>query len=248
MPVTTRSKSRRLLTPLSTLESVEPHLIIEPSLRTAEKSIYSTTAKLSTQNPITSTKSRSLKQIPPTTQESPKESREHHNVDRKNKPQTTTDSSPRELADGVITHTACRACSCPQGLFQYPLYACIGCGHVMDSHEDLEHYWNSKCDNVCERPDLVTSILQLVRDTRVVIVRATPQTGKTTLLWLLGRHILDEHKDLEPILIQWERKAERDGLSYQEFLSHKATAWQRMNSKYRPPNPDARLIYLVDEA
>ena len=82
----------------------------------------------------------------------------------------------------------------------------------------------------------------------MVIIRATPQTGKSTLLWLLGRHILDEHRDLEPIQVQWEPKAQRDGLPYQEFLTSKVVAWQRMNTGYRPPNPEARLIYLIDEA
>ena len=158
------------------------------------------------------------------------------------------DPSPPVPSNSIITHTACRACSCPQGAFEYPKYACVRCGHDMDDHEDLLHHWNSKCDNVCERQYLVVSILALVRKTRVVIIRATPQTGKSTLLWLLGRHFLDEHKDLEPVHVLWKPKAERDNLRYEDYLMSQANEWKAINAKYRPKNDRARLVFLIDEA
>ncbi|KAL9616924.1 MAG: hypothetical protein Q9160_008237 [Pyrenula sp. 1 TL-2023] len=118
----------------------------------------------------------------------------------------------------------------------------------MDDHEDINHRWASQCDYVCLRPDLVHSILQLVRSTRVVVIRATPLVGKTTLLRLLGRHILLKERDLEPVLILWERRDIRDHLPYQQFLEQQKSINQEENAKYRPQNPKAKTIYLIDEA
>lgn len=118
----------------------------------------------------------------------------------------------------------------------------------MDDHEYINHRWDSKCDYVCLRPDLVHSVLQLVRSTRVVVIRATPLVGKTTLLRLLGHHILYEERDLEPVFILWERRDIRDHLPYQQYLEREKLRWQKDNAKYRPQNPNARTIYLIDEA
>lgn len=118
----------------------------------------------------------------------------------------------------------------------------------MDSHEEYHHSWNPGCDFVCERQDLVASILHLVRNTRVVVIRATPLVGKSTLLKLLGRHILDTQRDLEPVFIHWESKSERDHLACDLYLQREASKWRETNAKYRPSRSTARTIYLIDEA
>ncbi|KAL9109588.1 MAG: hypothetical protein Q9227_005768 [Pyrenula ochraceoflavens] len=118
----------------------------------------------------------------------------------------------------------------------------------MDDHESVSHRWDSECDFVCHRSDLVHSILQLVRTTRVVVIRATPQVGKTTLLRLLGRHILYEEKDLEPFFILWKRRDMRDHFPYQQYLEQEKSRWQEYNAEHRPHKPNATTIYLIDEA
>lgn len=118
----------------------------------------------------------------------------------------------------------------------------------MDDHEDFNHPWAPECDFVCKRSDLVDSILQLVRSTRLVVIHATPQVGKTTLLRLLGRHILYEEKDLEPVFISLKHRHKRDFLPYRQYLQQEKSRWQEDNAKYRPRNPEATAIYLIDEA
>ena len=161
---------------------------------------------------------------------------------------TATSFSSPDFSDSTLTHWPCRSCSCPQGAFNYPVDSCIRCEHAMDNHENFDHHWAPECDFVCQRPKLVHSILQLVRTTRVVVIRATPQVGKTTLLRLLGRHILYEEKDLEPVFILWEPQRQRGSLPYMQYLEQEKSTWQESNAKYRPYNPAATTIYLIDEA
>ncbi len=49
------------------------------------------------------------------------------------------------------------------------------------------------------RAKLVDAAIQLLRDRNIVLVRAPPQAGKSTLAALIGRKILMAHPDLEPI-------------------------------------------------
>lgn len=156
--------------------------------------------------------------------------------------------SSLERSNPTLTHWPCQSCPCPRGAFRYPIDKCIRCGHTMGNHEDVQHRWNPGCDFVCERTDLVTSILQLARNTRVVVIRATPQVGKTTLLRLLGRHILYKESELEPVFIEWKDRRLRNGLPYEQYLEQKRLRWQKDNAKYRPHNPKATTAYLVDEA
>lgn len=118
----------------------------------------------------------------------------------------------------------------------------------MDDHEDTDHPWAPRCDFLCNRRDLVTSVLQLVQQTGRVVIRATPQVGKSTLLKLLGRHILHNEKDLEPVFVHWMPNRKRDYLPYKEYLSRKKSLWQERNRSIRPHNPKARTVYLIDEA
>ncbi|KAL9080215.1 MAG: hypothetical protein Q9157_000998 [Trypethelium eluteriae] len=84
--------------------------------------------------------------------------------------------------------------------------------------------------------------------TRVVAIRATPQVGKTTLLYLLGKHILMKEPKLEPIYLNWKNREEREGLPYQQYLEQAKVVWEEKNAKLRSCDPNARRIYLIDEA
>lgn len=118
----------------------------------------------------------------------------------------------------------------------------------MEEHEKVDYYeWNPRCDNICEREDLVAEILKLVDIMKVVIIRATPQAGKTTLLRLLGRHVLHGRRELEPVFFQWRIRRERGDLPYRKYLEQERSQWQEKNAEYRPCNPRAKTLYLIDE-
>jgi hypothetical protein len=90
----------------------------------------------------------------------------------------------------------------------------------------------------------------MARNRRVVVIRATPMVGKTTLLRLLGHHIVMHERDLEPVYIEWRRQnnPDRGKLPYEKYLQREASEWRDHNKAYRPNNPNARMIYLIDEA
>ena len=118
----------------------------------------------------------------------------------------------------------------------------------MYDHELRESFDNFDpyCPYVCEREDLVVATIQLVLEQRVVVIRATPQVGKTTLLNLLGRHIRDKVPSLEPAFVEWRPR--RNGQDYQDYLNQEAKKWRVRNARHRASNPDATTIFLIDEA
>ncbi|KAF7921527.1 uncharacterized protein EAE98_008374 [Botrytis deweyae] len=99
-------------------------------------------------------------------------------------------------------------------------------------HTNIDFSWNTRCNYVCERPDLVSSVLQLALNTGMAVIRATPLVGKTTLLRLIGYHIILHNPELEP----------------QEYLDEQVTRARKDNARYRTHKPNAKLIYLIDEA
>ncbi|KAL9615668.1 MAG: hypothetical protein Q9160_009346 [Pyrenula sp. 1 TL-2023] len=119
----------------------------------------------------------------------------------------------------------------------------------MDDHEPhTDDPWDPQCTYMCKRENLVASILQRVRQYGVVVIRATPQVGKTTLLKLLGHRIAHQDSDLEPVYLAWQNNKKREGLEYEKYLGQRAAAWREKNTKIRPHNPAARTIFLIDEA
>lgn len=135
-----------------------------------------------------------------------------------------SEKSTRILPSNAIVHWPCQSCSCLQGVFAPPIDVCIFCEHNMDEHElpYSDAAWDPFCNYVCQREGLVAATLRLVLEKGVVVIRATPQVGKTTLLLLLGRHIRDECPSLEPIWLQWRPLEKRNGLPYQNYLDHEA--------------------------
>lgn len=119
----------------------------------------------------------------------------------------------------------------------------------MDDHAPhLNDPWNHQCDYICERKELVDSVLQHARQYGVVVIRATPQVGKSVLLKLLGHRIVHEELDLEPAYLIWEDREKRNGLPYDEYLEREEARWRKRNTKIRPANRNARTVYLIDEA
>ena len=161
----------------------------------------------------------------------------------------TKPPSPVYSKNTVKALWPCQNCSCPEGIFEGLINSCIWCGHEMlRHHPDHSHPWNDGGDYTCEREELVTSILDMAKQTRVVVIRATPQVGKTTLLHLLGKHILMKEPKLEPIYIDWKDRARREGLPYQQYLEQAKVIWEEKNAQFRSCDPNPRRIYLIDEA
>ncbi|KAF7903650.1 uncharacterized protein EAF01_006699 [Botrytis porri] len=178
MPATTRSISRRL--PSSISKDVELHLPKDSSSNATLQNVNEKHGKGPHQN-------QGSKQQKP--------ARGNTKIDLSDLPSTT------------ITHWPCHNCDCPQGVFELLVPICVNCRHEMNDHA-LHDFsaWNTHCPYICERSDLVSSVLQLASKTGIVVIRATPLVGKTTLLQLLGYHILLHNPELEPVFVLWQPK------------------------------------------
>ena len=248
MPVTTRAQSQIPFGLLSTLENANSYLPSNLSTKTVVDTSCTTTPSNSIQNPIAFKKPRRPKGALSRLQKPQKRPRKHQSSGRSEQFQTATERSSPDLSDSTITHWACQTCSCPQGAFDYPIDACIRCGHEMYDHEKVELAWDPNCSYICERKDLVASIMRLLDSMRVVVIRATPQAGKSILLRLLGSHVLYQRRELEPVFIDWDTRAERKHLPYDKYLEREKSIWRERNAECRPCNPKAKTLYLIDEA
>ncbi|KAM0180802.1 hypothetical protein ACHAPF_002095 [Botrytis cinerea] len=239
MPATTRSMSKRLLSSLS--KDVELHL---PKASSSNATLQNLVVKRKQceKHPKRQIKRKSRKRSNQNQNQNPKQEK----LIRGNKHIDLPDLDPI-----TITHWPCHNynCDCPQGVFEFLDPICVNCAHEMNDHA-LHHLssWSTRCPYICERPDLVSSVLKLALNTGMVVIRATPLVGKTTLLQLLGYHILLHNPELEPVFVLWQPKSRRDNVPYMEFLNEKADWARKDNAKYRPHNSKATIIYLIDEA
>ncbi|CAD6440086.1 8267c12d-1877-4d11-af0e-a3ad6f1ef536 [Sclerotinia trifoliorum] len=242
MPVTTRSKSKRCLSSIP--NDVELHL---PKTSYPQKLVGSPKPRQPNRLLNQRRKKRPKKPLLPGPK--PKqESSKYHCQKKDELSSTNTDFSSPSLPPNTFTHFFCQKCNCQQGVFTSLVDSCTNCMHQFDDHHDMENPWNPVCDYLCERQDLVTSIMQRLLNTRVVVIRATPFVGKTVLLMLLGYHILQEYRDLEPVFIEWETRTNRNNLPFEEYLESEASKWKSKNAKFRRfRNPAARKVFLIDE-
>ena len=248
MPVTTRSQSQRSYGHLSTLKMAKSQLPSKLATKTVEVSSHITTQANPIKNDVVVKKRCKAKKALSSLQKTQKRSRKHQSSDRSEQSHLATGISSTEFSDSIITHWSCRTCSCSKGAFDYPVDSCIRCGHEMEQHDKVTSYWDPKNSYVCERTELVVSILQMLELNRVVVIRATPFAGKSTLLQLLGNYIVNQRRDLEPVYILWQSRTERNNLPYQKYLENARALWQVQNAAYRTCNPNAKVVYLIDEA
>ncbi|KAH7038893.1 hypothetical protein B0J12DRAFT_764734 [Macrophomina phaseolina] len=248
MPVTTRSKSRLLSTAQD--GGLQPPFKPSKTVKHPFKSLDHAAPKQLYQ----------LDGAQPSTQRTPKKSPTAQDPSNQTSPQDSGKKEPLQTitkphsASPVPSNITkafwpCRECPCHDGTFKDLVDNCLMCGHSMFDHEPHpEDHWYHRCDYPSERDELVTSVLQHARNCAVIVIRATPMVGKTTLLKLLGHHITHHELDLEPVYIQWESRQDRNGLPYEEYLAQEKITWQERNAESRPCNPRARTIYLIDEA
>lgn len=266
MPVTTRSQSRLLSTaqakglqlPFKPSEEVkQPFKSLDPA---TPKQLYqldgaqSSTQRTPKESPTAQDPSEKTPSQDPSNQLPPQDPSNHtspQDSSKKEPAQTITKSHLASPVPSNITKAfwPCRECPCRDGTFKDLVDNCLMCGHSMFDHEPHpEDPWYHCCDYPSERDELVTSVLQRVRDCAVIVIRATPMVGKTTLLKLLGHRITYQELDLEPVYIEWESKEDRNDLPYKKYLEKEKTRWREQNAESRPCNPKARTIYLIDEA
>lgn len=240
MPVTTRSKSRLL----SAAQAMETKISVKPSKTIKQSS--KTTKSASPKQPHKPEEMRS------SIQETQKESyppRDYNEPEQLLIVEKSPSPSPPPGGEIMKTSWPCRRCPCHKGAFRDLINSCTNCGHDIDDH-DLpgNDPWYHGCTYISERQELVDATLQHARKYGVVVIRATPQVGKSVLLQLLGHRIANYESDLEPVYIEWENREKRKNLPYKEYLTQEENFWQRWNARVRPRNPAARPIYLIDEA
>lgn len=248
MPAITRLQSQRSYNLLSTVENGGSNLSSKSSTKKVRECSYATAPSSYIQKPVALKKPRKPKGAHSSSQKPRNLPRKHQSPDRGKKSRTATRIPLPELSEGILTEFACKICSCPQGAFDYPVNSCIHCEHKMEEHDKCESRWDHNCRHACERNELIVSIMRLLDTIRVVIIRATPQSGKSVLLMLLGDHVLHGRRDLEPVFIHWQTQSQRKQLPYKDYLVREKLSWRKSNAKERPCNPNAQTLYLIDEA
>jgi len=249
MPVTTRAKSR--------LQTVEMQLI--PLARKPSKAIRQPSENTRSATFKQSSKCKEiqspLQSLPPASSDKTlSRASNYSSPDRvggeRNSRQILA-KAPSPGLPGTIEKYfwPCQECSCQEGAFEGLVDSCVACGHTMDDHEpNQDNPWTPDCEYLCKREKLVAEVLEHTRKYGVMVIRATPMVGKTYLLHLLGLHITDNERDLEPVYLTWKPSDSRTGEHYRDYLAHEREQWLRWNAQIRPHNPEARTIYLIDEA
>ena len=177
-------------------------------------------------------------------------------------PQTNLDALPsakvmayRQSPD-ALRSGPCRTCpTCPQGVFKTVGAHCDICHHNLACHinTDPAYRFGVLSDIVCDRVLLIRGMVQLLRDKKIIAIRATPATGKTSLLKLMAQSILYQDLDLEPVYIKWPSNPHSK--EYYEILDHEEESSKRKNEEERdevggdkPRAPPKKVVYLIDDA
>ncbi|ESZ97909.1 hypothetical protein SBOR_1708 [Sclerotinia borealis F-4128] len=246
MPVITRSKSRLLK--LSILEDVESHISLKQSIVVNNTSAPNDPLRKAVVSSKPGRPKRQPKKLqpkklqpkksqpnkpPPSSPKSSKESQKYQDYNKSESSLTSKNLYSSNLPPDTFTHFFCQKCDCQQGVFKGLVNSCTKCKHQFDDHHDKKNPWNPICDFLCERQDLVTSIMQELLKTRVVVIRATPLVGRTVLLQLLDQN---------------STRTARDNLPYEKYLKNAESTWQLKNAEIRPHNPAAQKVFLIDEA
>ncbi len=106
------------------------------------------------------------------------------------------------------------------------------------------------------RTDLVKALIERLRKKRVIVIRAPPRVGKSTITSLIGREIIQYHLDLEPVDIKWQlREAhEIEERHYSDILQKaKRTAKERNammqeEMELTKHGGSTTTIFMIDDA
>ncbi len=143
----------------------------------------------------------------------------------------------RSLPPLLLGSCQTSACSCLRGHFTSHKSKCISCPHNMNNHARSlpEGPWSQTPDNLCSRGRLVKDVIQRLPDERVIVIRAPPLTGKSTLLNLIGLEIIRNHDEYEPVKILWPGRSDQQirDKPYHQLLKEELEKFQIYNSEAR---------------
>jgi chromosomal replication initiation ATPase DnaA len=108
----------------------------------------------------------------------------------------------------------------------------------MDNHAlQPSDPWYPNCCFICKREALVAAVLKQAQDCNVMVIRATPMVGKTTLLKLLGHHIAHQYPNLELVYLSWNQDEEKNEKERDDkYLDRERNHWRELNAEIRPYN------------
>ena len=125
----------------------------------------------------------------------------------------------RALPNTAIVRLPCQRRGCCRGAFVPPVDARNYGEHDMNDHCIASSDWDPRYEQpVTGRGKVVASAFDLLLENGVIIIAATPQVGRTTLLRLLARHVLCRCPSLRPISIDWYRQELRNDVGCQLYL------------------------------
>ena len=99
----------------------------------------------------------------------------------------------------------CSQCSCLHGHFINPTSTCINCSHDRGKHSKGDPVFSVGATYLIGRSDMVEQVTEILLRHRIIVIRAPPMAGKSTLLDLLGEHIYRNCLHLEPIKVVWPK-------------------------------------------
>ncbi len=97
----------------------------------------------------------------------------------------------------------CQQYPCVEGLFNDSEGIYTHCSHAISTHlsKILRHHFSDNIEYLTHRTDLVKAVIDRLRQMHVIVIRAPPRVGKSTLISLIDREIIQNHLDLEPVNI-----------------------------------------------
>lgn len=124
------------------------------------------------------------------------------------------------------------------------------------SAEVLEWRFPIAAGYLTHRADLVKILIELLRQKRVIVIRAPPAVGKTTLVSLIGREMIQNHPDLEPVNMFWNLRNTEEILkrSYRSVLRTAEDRDKKSNEEVReemglPKYGSSKMtVFMIDDA
>ena len=158
----------------------------------------------------------------------------------------------------TIRSGPCQQCACAKGLFNDSDGTCTQCSHAMSTHSSklLEMCFHNPAPYLTHRTGLVNTLIGLLRQKRIIVIRAPPAVGKTTLVSLIGWEIIQNHPDLEPVKILWKLRdtEEISKRMYQDILEIAQDRDKKSNEEVReklglPKYESSKTtVFMIDDA
>ncbi len=136
-----------------------------------------------------------------------------------------------------MTSGQCQQCPYVEGLFNDSKSTCTHCSHAISTHSSkaLRQRFSNNTAYLIHRTDLVKTVIDRLRQMHVIIIRAPPQVGKSILMRLIGREIIQNHPDLELVDILWKLRGTEsiEKRSYRIILDQNKDRAKKRNEKVR---------------